>query len=81
VIHFYMGFFLYRCPNTIAHVQAWGEEDDDFSDCLYLPIKCAVCLRPHLVNPKSGHVLGTDDDVTSRSGVFTCGSRLNASKH
>ena len=62
VIHFYMGFFLYRCPNTGHHVQAWSEEEDDFSDCLYLPIKCTVCLRAHLVNLKSGRVLGTDDD-------------------
>jgi hypothetical protein len=63
VIHFYMGLFLYRCPNTGHHVQAWSEQEDDFSDCLYLPIKCSVCLRAHLVNPKSGRALGTDDDV------------------
>jgi len=36
-------------------------EGDDTPDYLYVPIKCTICLMPHLVSPKTGHVLGLDD--------------------
>jgi hypothetical protein len=56
-----MAAFVYRCPNTGFDIQAWSEEGDDPTGCLYVPIKCTVCLRAHLVNCQSGHVLGTHD--------------------
>lgn len=57
-----MSAVLYRCPNTGYHVQSWSEEGDGLSNDLYVPVRCTVCLAAHLVNPKTGHVLGTDDE-------------------
>ena len=34
-----MGAFLFRCPNTGLHVQAWSEEVAP-SDNLYVPLSC-----------------------------------------
>lgn len=53
--------FLYRCPNTGYYVPSWSAEGDDTPDYLYVPIKCTICLMPHLVSPKTGLVLGMDD--------------------
>ena len=36
-----MGAFLFRCPNTGLHVQAWSEEAAP-SDNLYEPVSCPV---------------------------------------
>ena len=53
--------FLFRCPATGQNVQGWtaddGSEDEDVQ-----PVTCLVCQRVHLVNPKTGKVLGADDD-------------------
>ena len=55
-----MGAFLFRCPNTGLHVQAWREAAP--FDNLYEPVSCPICRRAHLVNPNNGRVLGGDDD-------------------
>jgi hypothetical protein len=52
--------FLYRCPNTSDNVQAWVADEDD--DLTYVQVTCLACAQAHLVNPKSGRVLGAVDD-------------------
>lgn len=59
-----MPAFIYRCPNTGLHVQAFvAEEIDDDTDT-YEFVSCIMCRQVHLVNPATGKVLGEDDDVT-----------------
>jgi hypothetical protein len=57
-----MATFIFRCPNTGFKVQGWvaddpteGETDD------YEAMPCTICTRTHLVNPKTGKVLGIDE--------------------
>lgn len=58
-----MAPFLFRCPNTGLNVQGWvaddptGQDDENFE-----PVTCTICTRVHLVNPKTGKVLGADDE-------------------
>jgi len=53
--------FLYRCPNTGLNVQGFLA-DDPTEDDAFKPITCIVCTRVHLVNPKTGKVLGTNEE-------------------
>lgn len=58
-----MPSFLYRCPQTGKHVQGWIADDPaTFGDNSYEAMTCVACARIHLVNPKTGKVLGEDDD-------------------
>lgn len=55
--------FIYRCPNTGLEVQGWVADDStEWDDGSYKAVTCLVCARIHLVNPKTGNVLGEDDD-------------------
>ncbi len=54
--------FLYRCPNTSDNVQAWVADDPEDEDLTYVQVTCLACAQAHLVNPKSGKVLGADDE-------------------
>jgi hypothetical protein len=54
--------FLYRCPNTGDNVQAWAADDPEDDDLTYVQVTCLACAQAHLVNPKSGRVLGAVDD-------------------
>jgi hypothetical protein len=54
--------FLYRCPNTGMNVQGWVADDPTEGDDAYEPITCTICTRLHLVDPKTGRVLGVDPD-------------------
>jgi hypothetical protein len=50
-------------PNTGLNVQSWVA--DDPTECegeTYEPITCTICTRLHLVDPKTGKVLGADPD-------------------
>ena len=49
---------LYRCPNTGGTVQGWSADEvtDDNDD------DTALCTRVHLVNLKTGKVLGGEED-------------------
>jgi hypothetical protein len=56
-----MPTFLYRCPNTGLRVQGWiandrTERDEDNFEA----VTCPACGRVHLVNPKTGKVLGAN---------------------
>jgi hypothetical protein len=58
-----MPVFLYRCPNTGLNVQGWSaEEPAEQAHPTYEPLTCTACTRVHLVDPKTGRVLGADDD-------------------
>jgi hypothetical protein len=56
-----MPTFVYRCPNTGLNVQGWVADDPTERDD-YETIVCTACRRAHLVNPKTGRVIGGDDD-------------------
>jgi hypothetical protein len=51
---------IFRCPYTGRAVQGWLEEDVSATD-VYVSVECPVCTRTHLVNPKTGRVLGAND--------------------
>jgi hypothetical protein len=53
--------FVYRCPTTGMNVQGWVADDATEGEIFY-SITCTICTRMHLVNPKTGKVLGADDD-------------------
>ncbi len=57
-----MAAFVYQCPTTGYKVQGYvddgGAEDTAPDDDTYEPVTCTLCQRTHLVNPKTGRVLG-----------------------
>jgi hypothetical protein len=57
-----MGPFLYRCPNTGRQVQAWSADDPTEDDDAYQTVTCLAYAGLHLVNPKTGKVVGGDDE-------------------
>jgi hypothetical protein len=63
-----MGTFLHRCPTTGHNVQGYVPDNaaapDD--DSVYEAVTCALCRRVHLVNPKTGDVVGGNSN--SKSG-------------
>jgi hypothetical protein len=52
---------LYRCPNTGQHVQGWLADDGSEDDETYQSMTCLACQQMHLVNTKSGKLLGDDE--------------------
>ena len=58
-----MANFIYRCPNTGMNVQGWVADDPTEGEGeTYQQITCTICTRVHLVNPKTGKVVGADED-------------------
>ena len=53
-----MAPFLYNCPVTGQVVQGWVADDGDDRA---RTMKCLACSRFHLINPKTGEVLGETD--------------------
>jgi hypothetical protein len=54
--------FLYRCPNTRRTVQGWSAEDVSDDDTAYQSVACLACAQVHLINLKTGKVLGEKKD-------------------
>jgi predicted nucleic-acid-binding Zn-ribbon protein len=55
----YMRGFKYRCPKTGSLVQGWFADDLVDGDAnTYQQVTCTTCGRTHMVNPKTGRVLG-----------------------
>ena len=55
--------FVYRCPNTGFNVQGWVADDPTEREGeTYQPITCTICTRVHLIDPKTGKVLGADEN-------------------
>jgi hypothetical protein len=48
--------------NTGDNVQAWAADDPDDEDLTYFQVAYLACAQAHLINPKSGKVLGSEDD-------------------
>jgi hypothetical protein len=70
--------FLYRCPNTGDNVQAWAADDPEDDDFTYVQVTCLACAQAHLVNPKTGKVLGAENEQwspkTKHDGPRSCGA-------
>jgi hypothetical protein len=57
-----MAMIVFRCPSTGMNVQGWFADDGSESGGeTYETVTCAACSRLHLVNPKTGKILGDDD--------------------
>jgi len=57
-----MGNFLFTCPSTNLNVQHWRDEDDEDAPYNeYEAVTCKACARLHLINRKTGKVLGQED--------------------
>jgi hypothetical protein len=55
--------FVFRCPNTGLNVQGWVADDpSEREPGSYEAVTCTACARVHLVDPKAGTVLGSDED-------------------
>jgi hypothetical protein len=58
-----MGNFVFTCPSTNLNVQHWRDDDDeDVPDNEYEAVTCKACARLHLINRKTGKVLGQVDE-------------------
>jgi hypothetical protein len=54
--------FLYRCPNTGDKVQAWAADDPEDDEMTYVQVTCLACAQAHLLNVKTGRVLGSEEN-------------------
>jgi hypothetical protein len=62
VLRWGMLTFIYRCPVTGLKVQGWfGDGPPADEGEVYEAVTCLACTRTHLVNPKTGRVLGAGD--------------------
>lgn len=52
--------FVYKCPVTGLNVQGFVA-DDPGDDRTYRSVTCLACRSVHVLNPRSGKLLGTDD--------------------
>ena len=52
---------LYRCPNTGQQVQGFVA-DGDLDATEFEAVDCAACAELHWVSPKTGRVLGADEE-------------------
>jgi len=58
-----MATFLYCCPTSGLRVQGWIA-DDPMEDRVerFEAVTRLACTRVHIVNPKTGKLLGEDDE-------------------
>ena len=55
------------------NVQGWVADDPTGSKGeTYQPITCTICTRLHLVDPKTGRVLGADEDYDGHALQQIC---------
>jgi hypothetical protein len=58
-----MTTFVYRCPNTGLNIQGWVADDPTEDETeRFEPVTCLICTQVHMVNPKTGRVLGGSDE-------------------
>ena len=57
----HMAAFVFTCPITKLKVQDWSDDDDPPED-QYDERACAACAGVHFVNPKTGKVLGEQNE-------------------
>jgi len=54
---------VFRCPNTGLNVHGWITDDPTEGEAeSYEAVTCTACTRVHLINPKTGRMLGDDED-------------------
>ena len=64
-----MANFLFTCPSTNLKVQHWRDDDDQVVlDNEYEGVICKACPRLHLINRKTGKVLGQVDEAVPSTG-------------
>jgi len=74
-----MGTSLFTCPSTNLKVQHWLDDDEDVPETEYEAVTCQACGRLHLINRKSGRLLGRQDHAQDRTlTVFAAASLMNA---
>ncbi len=57
-----MAPFIYRCPAMGLNVQGWVADDPTEKDGqeVFEALTCTACRQVHLVDPKTGKVLGAE---------------------
>jgi hypothetical protein len=54
---------VFLCPCTGQRVQGWFADDGSVDDRdTYECVTCLACAQVHMVNPKTGKVLGADEE-------------------
>lgn len=54
---------VFRCPNTGLNVQGWVADDPAEGETEpYEAVTCIACTRIHLINSKTGRILGDEED-------------------
>lgn len=56
-----MAPFLFVCPITQKPVQHFLDDDPNVSENEYEAVGCPACTRIHLINRKTGKLLGQKD--------------------
>ena len=51
-----------RSRITRDNVQACVSDDPEDDDLTYFQVRCLACAQAYLVNPKTGRVLGSEDE-------------------
>jgi hypothetical protein len=51
---------VFRCPATLMNVQHSLDDDPDVPENEYEVITCLACTKLHLINRKTGKILGQD---------------------
>jgi hypothetical protein len=57
-----MAPFIFRCPASGLNVQHQTDDDPDISENEYVGVMCPACTNMHLLNRKTGKLLGQDDE-------------------
>jgi hypothetical protein len=58
--------FVFRCPNTGLNVQGWiAENPSEPESESYEAVTCTACARVHLVDPRTGKILGSEKNKAS----------------
>lgn len=58
-----MRAFAFTCPATSITVQhSLDDDDEDVRDNEYEAVKCQSCMRLHLINRKTGKLLGQEQE-------------------
>ena len=57
-----MANFIFRCPASGLNVQHQVHDDPDIAENEYEGIMCPACTKMHLLNRKTGKLLGQDDE-------------------
>jgi hypothetical protein len=54
--------FVFRCPITGSNVQGFIAEEVPPNGEAFVSVECLACRRLHMINPKTGKVIGQDED-------------------